>query len=1151
MLAILLGHVLPNPLEQYPPGVVGWAVVHHYSKQHEQLLYILSLGGVLAFTITAFAEWRWFSKRLSAEGVPVVIAQWIGAVTLLVGCVVFMAAIPSGNAFLNLLLLPEAVAAIAIAQWLAWILRAKLVLAVQPTDVPVLDNLDLLPPATDAESGRTLVAAYGIVIALLTGAIAGCYLPFAIANTAIADTVSSLWMIWLAVFPGIGVFLTWRLVASQGLDVTAALNRALYVYLPILGLSAMPFLWASLAARIAVQAVVFAGMLALATLVLSRKSLPRMQPWIILGFVGLLLAAMNANTVLLQNPTFLRGVFITPFDGENIYNWINNGLLGRIPFRDFFYPYGPLLFYFHVILARIFHLDGYITPYFSALGFLAVVLAFYIGGYVQRWRITTLLIAPVIYLVYELSELRVWVGCVAIATLLLALERPSRWRCIAAGALLPIALLWSPEIGITAALASGGAIALFIVSRRGALRSFPWRESGRLFSIGLGLIIVPAIAVGAATHSLLPYLRQTRDFFQIVDACCSSPFPPLFAGSVLSIPLGHNPAWLFRDVTFHLFYVGPIIICIAGAFLLIRFLALRKLERDDVMLGAFVIFAALLFRTALGRSEEGHAEFVMLPEYFIGFFLVERSVFAGWLGFQMAVSVARRGARKAVVLWFLQGTACFGFAWLLVFGLFRLQDTPVWTVLSGTTQNVHQYYTIERSPPTGGFVRPAWHEVVSASGDTFFFQNAEGADVAPTVAYLKEHLRPGDLVYGFPFAPRYPLVLNLPMAIPMGQDLGWGPGALPKRQQQMIGEFEASRTRFLVYSAADWPDPDGVPWMDRTPSVVDYFYTHYALVKRFGDTLVFERKSPESPPAVVDAGSLLSVPYLRSGWYYPEKADAGRFSWMTDHATAVASQNNGDNYFEIEVLTTPLPANGPGANFLVVEIDGKQILSRDLAAVPPGLWRFGVPVLPAVSPGVRQVSLSVDRTLPLPGEARLLSLPVLRFGFTHRAGTLSDTREPLPLPKSALTTSAATLAPAASAAPTGLSYPLGLVISEEHPITGIFPSAAASCCWITSSGSFSLQVPRSATRLLVRVQVPSVYATGAEGLRLKIGDAPAEAKRALPRGNAELTFTVPRAARGKMTAVQFALDKTFVPADLHINADTTRYGLILTGIRFK
>jgi hypothetical protein len=1150
MCAILLGHVLHTPLEKYPAGVLGWIVVHNYSKRHEEVLYALSIVGSFAFIVATYAEWWWFSRRLMERGVSALKSDWIAVATLLVGAIIFLAALPGGTALLNVLLLPEAIVAIGIAQYVAWKLSAKAIDHGGDEASGVLEaSLDLNRYNSTSSAAQVLTVAYGIVIALLTGAVAGCFLPFVISDAVVADDIAGLWFVWLFVFPCAGAVVTWRLVSHHNRDLSDAFNRALYLYAPIVLLTAMPFFWESLRVRAGLLVLVIVAVAALTVLVFSSRKLPRLRPWVLVGFIALLLAAVNADASLLQNPTFARGLFVSPFDGENIYDWVNNGVLGRVPFRDFFYPYGPLFFYFQVAFARVFHLDTYVGPYDAALGFVAVGLAFFIGGVVQRWRFTTLLIAPTIFLVYEPAELRVWIGCTAIAMLLLALERPTRWLFLCAGLLLPVALLWSPEIGITSTLAACCAVLLFVVSRRKNPRPFPWRPSVAFFAIGYGLIIGPAFILGVVTHSLIPYLRQMRDFFQILTACCASPFHPLFVDGSLSVPAGPSVTWLLRDPTFHTFYVGPVVICIAMAFFLIRFFALKKLERDDIMVGTFIVFAILLFRTALGRSEEGHAEFVMLPEYFIGYFLAERAVFAGLPALREALGFARKRESSAMVVWAAQGLGCLAFAWLMVFGLFRVQDTPAWQILVGTVHNVQAYYTIERAPVIADFSRPSWHKVVSSDGDTFFFQNAAGADVAPTVAYLKQRMNPGDLVYGFPFAPRFPLVLNLPIAVPMGQDLGWGPAAIPKRQLQLIAQFEASRTRFLVYSAADWPDPDGVPWMDRTPAVATYFFTHYTLVKRFGDTLVFERKLPPDPPQLVDAGSLLSIPFLRSGWYYPENSDAGRFSWMTNKATAVASQMKSDNYFEIEVLTTPLPANGPGANFLVIDVDGKQILSRDLSVMAPGLWRFGSPVPPTTSTTVRRISLSVDRTLPLPSDLRSLSLPVLQFGFTHRSGAIGSTRVSVPMPKPS---GHAVVAAQSTPVPVGPSYPLGVLSTAQNPVTGIFAGVpGGSCCWTTSAGSFSLRIPKSATQLVAHLQVPSLYGARAQGLTIKIGNFAPEAKHGLAIGDVQVAFVIPKPARGKMADVQFSVDKTFVPAELHINSDTTRYGIIMNGIHFK
>ncbi len=1159
MCAIVLGHVLHVPPAPVPDGVLGITVLMHYSKRQELWLYLLSLAACTGSVIAVFLEWRWFAAKLGAHGLTVGSARWIAALTLLAATVLMLALVPRGAIFLQIFTLPAAVAIVAAAQ-------GAILFAVRRTGAtaasPVTENDAVLGAAVVMAVPETVsAAAFGIAFVLLSGLVLGSYLPFVVTSFDQANALAGFWWVWIFAAALAYVVLRRQVIARRELRGPDASGVALYAFLPLTALVVMPLLWRSEPYRLALFAAVIVACIVLALMAVRRRGgLRPPGAWVAPSACALIVAALFAASVLLQNPTLLPGAYINPFDGENFYSWMSDGTLGRAPFRDFIFPYGPLMYYGELAFVNAFGLDRYHTAFQASLLLLAMLCSSYVMWFVLRGRFTVLVAAPAALVMYGGAvQLRLWLGCVAIVSVLWALERRSRVALVLAGAVAMIPPLYSPEVGIAALITASACVFWWSFGRRDDSRGLDGLAFyARWLGLGAALVVIPAIVIGLATNIIVPYVVETAQFLGITDACCASPYPPLFVGSHLAVPAGSGLGWLLKNETFRIFYAPPIVLTVSIAYLAIRALARRRIEADDVVLAAITLLGVIMFRTALGRSEIGHAQFAMLPTMIVALYLAERALFAAAASVRRWIAAFRGGGATASIAWALQATALCAFAFLLLGTIFRVQQ-PVALWIPGTLRNARHYYVVGFSAPKELPVRDGWTPIRSADGELFFFKDPHESDMPPTLAFLKANMGPGDALCGIPFLSRYQFMVHRPSAVPLGCDT-WGLGEAPQWRRRLIEEFEAATPRYLVYNEADWPNPDGIPWLDRMPDVAAYYLDHYRIVKRFGDTLIFERGAPGPVPSRIEAGNLDVMPLLRTGWFYPETNPLGTFRWTAPSATALLRQLPGDNTFTFDVQVVAPQIVGAAPQTLTVTIDGKVIASTRMDPVAQPVRSFRIPVAPVRAPMSVTVAFTTDKPFPASADPRFLGIPIVRFGFVRGSKQLVPAAAPAQ--PAAAGQGPATSPPQPQAAtPAPPIVPRASVPRENVPpgldryageLQGLFPAPQPGCCWISERDRFMLDVPHTAKTMTMTVIVPAnVYANGEEGITATFLGASPQERHGLSNGEQSVVFDVPPSARGHKTELDLVLDKTFVPAEKHINEDLTRYGILLRSVEFK
>lgn len=153
-------------------------------------------------------------------------------------------------------------------------------------------------------------------------------------------------------------------------------------------------------------------------------------------------------------------------------------------------------------------------------------------------------------------------------------------------------------------------------------------------------------------------------------------------------------------------------------------------------------------------------------------------------------------------------------------------------------------------------------------------------------------------------------------------------------------------------------------------------------------------------------------------------------------------------------------------------------------------------------------------------------------------------------------------APSSAAPSSGLAWrvPDGVVVGEGErgslEIDGLYPSTVANdprCCWIAPSAMVEAVEPPSASVLAVTVLVPEYpfFDERAQVLSVSFAGVTTRATGLTPGVHRLEIALAPGARKTGPVTIGLRTDRTFVPANEHVNGDTRALGIILLGIGFR
>src|SRR5579864_1317476 len=289
--------------------------------------------------------------------------------------------------------------------------------------------------------------------------------------------------------------------------------------------------------------------------------------------------------------------------------WVNTVLRGGALSRDTFCLYGPLSVWLVAALFCVFRPSlGLWRQWIFGLNAVALLATYWLLRSVTRTRtaavagalaVGILCIGPAPAMSWSLS--RVGFGLAAITALNHALDRRHRGWYVAAGALAVVTFLYSPEVGVSCAVA----FAVVLLAHQNRRFGLVWTMAGTM------LVLLPAILYLATTASLKPTIDNMALFSRV----------RLLGFGALIFP---RLEWTSESLRA---YFVPSVIGVAAFSIGTKLLRGQRDARTFTEV-ALVAFGGVLFSAAVSRPDDIHLPFVAPPALILLTILFEDAWFA-------------------------------------------------------------------------------------------------------------------------------------------------------------------------------------------------------------------------------------------------------------------------------------------------------------------------------------------------------------------------------------------------------------------------------------------------------------------------------------------------------------------------------------------
>ncbi|HBA89287.1 MAG TPA: hypothetical protein DCZ75_15265 [Geobacter sp.] len=478
--------------------------------------------------------------------------------------------------------------------------------------------------------------------------------------------------------------------------------------------------------------------------------------------------------------------------------------------RDFLCLYGPLVVYPLAWAMKLFGASMVVARFYT-YG-LTVISAFILIAMVNLTIRNRALFVAASLLLGALfiggggrtnaTLLRVLLGFVPLLVLYRYGESRSKFPPVAAGIAVGISLLFSQEVGLCAVIATGAFLCLESYAAR-SLRPLALR--GGLAGAGCLLVLLPMLGYFYRQQALGRFFESLYGYPKLVTLGFGAlPFPSLRV--LLSSPFGSGayfPYWM----------IG--IFLLAAVTLLVRlFLGLGG--REINFRSALLVFGMLLFRAALGRSDESHYIFAFIPPLMLALIMLDDSLRGLADCPERTLDTGRRLLVGGLIV-----------SMLLLFGASR--------VLRENVKNV--FTEIGRAPTKFSVQRTGVALPWLKRGGTQF-DKATAEDLVKIKGVLERHTKPGEPVLFFPNEAAYYFLFDRP--VPSRYVHAYF--AVTKQHRlEMVQELERSRPACVIHTLDNWRIDDIMEDV-QVPEVVRYMKEKYEMAEDLGNMLVLRRK---------------------------------------------------------------------------------------------------------------------------------------------------------------------------------------------------------------------------------------------------------------------------------------------------------------------
>jgi hypothetical protein len=478
--------------------------------------------------------------------------------------------------------------------------------------------------------------------------------------------------------------------------------------------------------------------------------------------------------------------------------------------RDFFCLYGPLVVYPLAWAMKFFGSSVMVGRFYTyGLTLISAVILVTLLNRTIRNRgifIVASLIMGALFISgggrTNATLLRVFLGFVPLLILYRHAGSERKLPAVTAGAVLGISLLFSQEVGLCALIAT----AVFLCLEAHATGTYRrLAGQGGLVAAGCCLMVLPMLGYMYRQNAFGRFFESLYGYPKLVTLGYGSlPFPSFM--EFLSAPLSggaYFPYWM----------IG---IYLVSAISLLVSLFLGLDNRDIHLRSALLVFGLLLFRAALGRSDESHFFFALPPAMLLTVLMFDDAL-------REAADCSLGAVKKGRHI--LIGA-------LLISLIFLFMTSSV------VHENIINVFTELRRLPSKFSVQKRGVELPQLSRGGTFYDPATAADLVKIGNALDRYTKPGDHVLFFPNEAAYYFLFN--RSVPTRFVFSYFAITTAQRRE-MVAELEHTKPAYVIYTLDAWRIDD-ITEDVQVPEVAGYLREKYSVAEDLGNILILRRK---------------------------------------------------------------------------------------------------------------------------------------------------------------------------------------------------------------------------------------------------------------------------------------------------------------------
>ena len=619
-------------------------------------------------------------------------------------------------------------------------------------------------------------------------------------------------LFWLA-------FLLVARIAAFTFDLSTeeALQRIAIAALPLVILPPLAILFVP--GKIAISIILGMVLIALPLTLMRREAIDgravrNLVAWAVMPFLLFCISYASTASLTQWIDLFHRGESLGP---------ASDLLRGKVPFRDVFALHG---------LLEDGLLDTWLMQLFGrnvnvvllrpvVLGSVAVAMLWYLGMVIFD-SIPLAMLSILLGAVTTVDNERALLEILAIALLIGALRRNSRWLAFVSGVAAGVTIFYSLDIGLYTV--GGGVLALIglaLLTRRAKAILPPLLA----FLAGIAFGVAPFVIYLAVRGAFGAFVETSFVAIpRIIDAVWSLPFPDLTTTFRRNLNL-HTLADFFLFEHFR-FILNPLVIGIALVVLVQRAIT-RRSDALDGSLAVLTAFAILTQRSALGRADFPH-------QYFSAFLI-------GPMILILLVLLGRATAR----LWSSRDRATQAFIVLAAATIVPLLTVMLWVPDIANMRLDDMTHYLGRVSHIG-WVDPAAEEI--------------RARVEGVKAVVDELSKPNEPIFDFSNQPALYFFCDRPNPTRFYQV----PILSPRwYQDETIRALERTKPTLVIrHSPQEFDVFDGIDNSIRAQAVAAYIDDHYTYARSTRGVEIWRRRTDDSPLNLAAYLSRIRIPSL-------------------------------------------------------------------------------------------------------------------------------------------------------------------------------------------------------------------------------------------------------------------------------------------------